>query len=492
VSGRGLFALLFFTYGYFFHGGFDNQNSRFDASLAIALEGRLAIDSFADNTIDRAQVGGHFYCEKAPGTTLLALPVALLAAPFVDVDDVRRSAWVGNLLLYAATLLVSAIVAWGGVRFRRLLLQINPALDPRWALGLTLAIFAGSLVLPYASLLVGHALAAAVLVIALSLGLERRTAAAGAVIGAAVIVEYPVAILAAAISITILLPRPRDLWRLVAGGAPFAILLGVYNTIAFGRPWSFGYGALEGTPFADTMARGVAGITGPRLSIAWQLLAGEYRGLFVYVPLLLLALAGFWFWPKSPRLRIGLPILAGCLAFLLLHSGYGYWQGGVAFGPRHLVAMIPLLGLGLAFWPRRRLVVGAFAAVSLVIALAGTVTTPFVDERDTTPLRGSYLGLVRAGAVSVNPRNFATPTREAALHGVFADRYPLASFNLGELVGLRGWISLAPLVLVWFIALGRRGSTRSSATSTCPAATASTSTGPPSARLPRSARVSCS
>ncbi len=454
-SDRSLSVALFFSYAYFFQGGFDNQNSRFDLSLAVAFEHRLAIDTFAANTIDKAKLGEHFYCEKAPGTSLLALPIAVLATAFVSIDDILRRAWVGNLLLYGATLTLSAVVAYGALRFRRSLRLLRPDIDEAFATALTLTIFVATLILPYATMLMGHALAAALLAMGLSYGLERRPFAAGLAFGAATFVEFPDAVLAVAGFAAVLGSaspegrRREALWMLAAAGV-FCVLLGAYNTLAFGRPWVMGYASLSGSPFAETMAQGFMGIRWPRPSVIAQLLIGEYRGLFVYSPVLVLSLVAIPFWPRTERLRVLLPLLLGCVALVLLHSGYGYWQGGVAYGPRHLVAMVPFLGVVLVFFPARvQALFAVLAIASLLLSLLGTATTPFVDEHDVTPLRGSYWRLLQAGAVSASPRNFATPSSEASLHWLLLGRYPNASFNLGELVGLRSWTSLLPLFAVW-------------------------------------------
>ena len=51
-------------------------------ALAISLtEGRLDIDRFAPLTVDKAMVGDHYYADKPPGLSLLALPAVAAARP---------------------------------------------------------------------------------------------------------------------------------------------------------------------------------------------------------------------------------------------------------------------------------------------------------------------------------------------------------------------------------------------------------------------------
>ncbi len=50
------------------------DNSRIDLTRAIVDEGRFEIDSYAGNTGDRAYYNGHYYSDKFPGASFLAIP----------------------------------------------------------------------------------------------------------------------------------------------------------------------------------------------------------------------------------------------------------------------------------------------------------------------------------------------------------------------------------------------------------------------------------
>jgi hypothetical protein len=170
---------------------------------------------------------------------------------------------------------------------------------------------------------------------------------------------------------------------------------------------------------------------------------------------LVAAVLGFVFWPRVLRRRLVPALLGGAAALWLAIASYTYWQGGPAFGPRHLIPAMPLLGLGLAFWPRRRPWTGALAvlaAISVVVNLVGTATTPFVSEYIPDPIVSVYPRLAAEGAVAINPVSFLTPASEVDAHWDELQRYPRASFNLGELAGLHGWASLLPLAGLWALA----------------------------------------
>ena len=70
-----LFLLLLLCFAYFFPRWADwNQNSRFDLVLAIVDQGTFAIDDYYQNTGDYAFFEGHYYSDKAPGTSFLGVP----------------------------------------------------------------------------------------------------------------------------------------------------------------------------------------------------------------------------------------------------------------------------------------------------------------------------------------------------------------------------------------------------------------------------------
>src|SRR5262245_7054529 len=73
-------ALLFASYAYFYQAGGWNQNSRFALVRAILERHTLQIDAYQLHTGDRAVFEGHYYSDKAPGQSLMALPAAAAAS----------------------------------------------------------------------------------------------------------------------------------------------------------------------------------------------------------------------------------------------------------------------------------------------------------------------------------------------------------------------------------------------------------------------------
>lgn len=457
-----LFALLLFTFAYFHQGGFANQNARFDLTLAVALEHRIPIDTLAANTIDKVLVGGRYYLEKAPGASYLALPVPLVASLFVSMREVLERPGLGDGLLYLSTVLsVGLLSAASAVAMRRLFSHLVPGLTVAGATLRTLAVYGSTLLLPYSTMLFGHGPCAAWIVIGAALLLTNdapstaRALAGGAALGAAMLTEYPAAVPVAGVLAAAVLrrrPTPRELLGVLAACGAVVSLVLVHNALTFGSPWTFGYGKLQGTIFEARMSRGLFGITLPRPTVALQLLFGTYRGLFIYCPSLAVAALGLAYAPR----RLSGPLVAAWLTHVLVISGYGFWEGGTCFGPRHLVASIPLLAVGWAFLPNamaRSPLAALLVAASALVMLAGTAITPNVAEQVRTPLTSAYLPLARRGVVSMSPMGFLTPHAENAFRHAHVRLYPDAAWNLGELFGLRGPTSLLPLAAAWAAAL---------------------------------------
>src|SRR5262249_6163732 len=114
VTSRRLFWIvglwLFVSYAFFYQAGGWNQNSRFALDRAILERRTLQIDAYHLQTGDIALMNGHYYSDKAPGTSLLALAPSFLArlvstAAGVDPASFAGIAWTS----YVATVATSGL-----------------------------------------------------------------------------------------------------------------------------------------------------------------------------------------------------------------------------------------------------------------------------------------------------------------------------------------------------------------------------------------------
>ena len=457
-----LFAVLFVSFGFFYQGGFSNQNSRYDLALALVYDGTYAIDSFHTNTIDKVKAGEHFYLEKSPLLAYLALPAAAFTRLCVAREEFVHSEPLGDLSLYLATLFsVGLFSALAAVLFFRLLATVRPGLDEKTRLALALLAYLGTLLFPYSTVLFGHAVTAGLGVAflgaahgALLHATARRYFVSGLLAGLVVVSEFPCALLVAPLAMALCVCGGRwSLFFILGAGIPGLGLL-AHNWASFGSPFQMGYGQLHGSPFETGMGVGLFGISWPRSWVALELLFGAYRGLLVYSPALLLAILGYVHWirdRKSDRLFC-LGAFAGCAALVLGISGYSFWQGGPVFGPRHLVPLIPWLALGWAFaidTPAQRRSLVFLGVLSVGISLAGTAVYLFPSEQDFNPLANFYLPSLANGHVAMNPNSFLTGFYDQALRWQDASDFRWSAWNWGEVLGLHGIASLLVLLGIW-------------------------------------------
>ncbi len=214
-----LFVLLWGTFAYFYQSTQQNEAARFDQTRAIAQEHRLAIDDYWWNSADviRYTKNGrdYIYPNKAPGTTLLAVPVFwVLTHLFKPLVAIGLPEWVyWHLVAYLTILFtISLLSALSAVGTYKVLMRITD--DAGFSVFAVLAIWLGTMAFPFSTLFFSHQQAAALLAIAFSLLFALRWDAvfsswrsiaflfmAGALMGFSVTTEYPTALLVAILSV---------------------------------------------------------------------------------------------------------------------------------------------------------------------------------------------------------------------------------------------------------------------------------------------------
>jgi len=243
-------------------------------------------------------------------------------------------------------------------------------------------------------------------------------------------------------------PRPDDGIRpLVLGATLAGVLLGLIDDAIAGR---HRWGA-------------------PDLAAVAAYLVSPGRGLFVFAPVALLAVAGL---ARARGPTHHARLVRGCalaVAVALLEvAGLEQWWGGYGFGPHRLAAYIPLLALMAAFAPRRLV-----AWSPLLFVPAALLHAAFVfrgghlwDERrgiDANPevvwdLRDSAITDVFVGppppdTSGLDPARLlmplgdhataATPSAQAPAHGWFAHGWESPEESGVWAVGRETWLALA-------------------------------------------------
>ena len=452
-----LVAMALGAYAYFFQGGGWNQNSRFNLVRASVEQGTIRVDDSDRNTGDVAIRDGRHYSDKAPGVAVLAVPAYALVHPFAGGQRPRGR--LVNAGAYLATILAVGIPsALAVAALFRVALVIGASAAA--AASVAAAYGLASLAFPYSTMLYSHQPAAAALLGAFALLATARHRAlppgparlfgAGALLGAAITFEYPAALGVAVIALyaaATVRPRPRLVW-MAAGIAIPCLLLAAYHTAAWGGPF-----LLPGDFSVDPrrQAGTFMGLSTPSAEIAWKIFFSPIRGLFRHAPWMILAVPGAIALARVTRFRAeAVVVILVPAAYVAFNSALSTspvdWHAGWGIGPRHVIASLPFVALAVAALFARttgRARVGTWiafvplAVYSAALMLIATAVRPDVPTWYDRPFADYLWPLFRDGSLGVNT---------LPIHTGFVHEQRQA-WNLGEVIGLGGLASLAPLAL---------------------------------------------
>ncbi|WP_423606668.1 hypothetical protein [Sphingomonas sp. MS122] len=428
-----LFALVWLSCTWFGSWAFNpNSATRLLAATAIVEKGDARIDNFADMTMDKALFDGHFYMDKAPGMTLMALPWVALTNHLTNrtsfdiphrlfdptAEDFLRLRMRVAIAFTSAILTALAAIA---------LLDLGTGLTGSRAAGLfAAASFAlGTTMWGWTTTYFGHAPTTALIAIALwavwrgthggSPG--RHALIAGLALGWAVVIEHTAILTGAPVALWALwcirgweAPHiARTVALALAGGIAASIPLFAYNLAVFGHPFQTGYSGVVGF---EGMQQGLFGLTYPKLDVLWEILGGKRRGMVWVAPVLVLAPFGFWTLLRDPRTRdIGVMAAAGAVTAFLYHASYVYWDGGNSTGPRHALPAVAYLAIGLAaFWAGanrfEKWLGGGFLTASVAINLAITAAEVQAPHFYHAPLNQHIIPKFLSGDIRTIPNEF--------------------------------------------------------------------------------------
>jgi len=345
----------------FYHAAGAQDVSRLALTQSMSADGSLRIDRWGEGALDTAIYDGHYYSDKAPGMSLLALPTYafLRASGLVDTDVERVGVWHNQRMLWVLRLMT------GGLGFFTLVFLVGRVAEGIVAgtgAATATALGLGTLVLPLAATVFGHVVAGALAFAAFvaawsgsraSNGRDLRFAVGGLCAGLAVLVEYQTALIAVVLVVYLATRTARGALVFVAAGLPSAVALAAYNTAAFDSPLHFSYSYVNEL-FAQPQSSGLFGIGVPSPERLTDVLV-SWRGLLVQTPVLVLAAAGLvLLWRSGVRAEAAV-CAAIALLFLWITAGYYDPIGGLSPGFRFFIPAIPFLAVGLpcAFrrWP---------------------------------------------------------------------------------------------------------------------------------------------
>lgn len=389
------------------HGRSPNEQSRLELSVSLAKYGSVAIDPVVatyGTPFDRATRDGRTYSDKAPGLSLLGVPVLWLASPFLPREDKSDlpSYW------SARHLLTWLLVTLPATLFPFLALnRYGSKLTPRKKNGVILLFALITPVLTYSGVLFGHVPAGVLAGLAWLLAQDQGreswkpsaggAAISGLLLAAAATIEYPTAIVGPVLLLTMAL-HGAPVRTLAAFAGAFAVGLVpclIYHDIAFGSPFRTGYAFKSDWWHGTIHQTGFAGVSIPRFESLWGVLAGARRGMLFYCPLLILVPLGLLQMERQKK-NSSWPFIAMGVLYILFAAGFLDWQAGWSAAARHLVPFVFLCIFPLASAVELITRPGQNAILQWVLSfaagwsLAGTFLSlslsPFFPEHFSSPL----------------------------------------------------------------------------------------------------------
>lgn len=314
--------------------------------------------------------GGRLYSKYALGQSLLGLPLFAVGS----LLDGLWPAWPQLGPRLAMAMLNPALLAATGWLLFHFVLELG--YRPGVAVAVSLAFGLSTMAWPYVNTFYPQPATGFFLLLAAYAVHRWRPEATtqwgwwiGVALAAAVLVR-PTALLAGPAVGLVLWPATRR-WpeRFRLGwqvGLPLAAALGLgagYNWLRFGSPLDSGYYEVAWTT--------------PPLAGLYGLLFSSGKGLFLYAPLLLLAVGALPLFFRQHR-RLAVLLALWWVSYLAFYAPYNFWTGGFNWGPRFLLPLVPASLLPCAALLAERRVRGGRPLFALLFALGLIVQLPAV------------------------------------------------------------------------------------------------------------------
>jgi hypothetical protein len=338
--------------------------------------------------IDTVYFNGHFYSALAPGLGFLSVPLTWIGRMldhFFERKLIKALFAKPGLSGFFATITVTLSSAVATIIFYELLTILK--IDQRKAERIALLLMFSTFLWPYSVNLAHHVpamlfglLAVYCAIRGVNTGFKLLLVITGFFLGLASVTEYAAGLF--------LFPLIWYYWKkrqnplLLCGALIGPFLIGLYNYACFNSPFIIA----EQLKYSDISL--INRFSTPIWLGLFGLLFSPARGLIFYAPIVILGLFGVKSLYKQWRDEAVLFLLL-ILSILFLYSCWHDWGGGLSYGPRFLVIILPYFVLPLAFsnlkvnfftkWLFLILCVTGFFINLVPILTVSVFTTPYED-----------------------------------------------------------------------------------------------------------------
>ncbi|MFH0832887.1 MAG: phospholipid carrier-dependent glycosyltransferase [Candidatus Aenigmatarchaeota archaeon] len=382
-----IFITFFLFFLFFIHWTGWRENSSFDLTKSIVDNRTLNIDEYYNDTSDRAYVNGHYYVEKNPGISFLAVPVYAVWEYIHNFFGIQRgchgefNTTFGSenkkitepinldVLTSVSMVLLCMMSAFFGALLVILIYKMLRYFTKNESHRLIITILAGigTLILPYSTVFQIEIFAAFFAFLSFFIIFKVKNSRikskymilAGLSSGIALLIAYTAIMVTFALIFYILISyrKKEPMLYFLLGFSACLFLLLLYNYAITEDPLRLPIQFTDKTLWnPDVEIQKKLDINewlfGTNPYVILRLLIYPEKGLFFFYPALVLSITGLiWMWRSYKKETITIGLLF--IALLYFMSVYHYWVGGYTYGPHYLIYVIPFLMLPLSYSLRK-------------------------------------------------------------------------------------------------------------------------------------------
>ena len=333
-----LFFLINLLLSFYFVDTWNNSNTTSRALPIISWfeQGNFQIDKYQELTLDKAYIDGHYYTDKAPLPTLIVLPVFGFLKWLGIIRAVDSSLYgpavyvLGSLICGSLPFVLFLLLSLMGIKKNRS--SLSPVI-------LSCMPFFGSFIFVFAGTYFAHMMSGLLLLIGYIYLKKSKFLLAGLFAGLAFLSEYTIALVFPIWAIQVWVRNKSFIkgFYFGLGTLPAIVFIFGYNYYFTGSAFTMLY---KYHTFQDLHTN--YGFNLPTIESLWGLSFSNYKGLFFYVPFLVMVLFVVL---KNNSLKSfsGHYLTWVSIIYFLVVSAYFGWWGGWTYGPRLLFPVAVLL-----------------------------------------------------------------------------------------------------------------------------------------------------